>query len=482
MAGARRHRAPKAPPATPTLLLRLDAALATEAELDQSCGFSADRGVWALSSRFFRVAAFGLYLLGAVTGPRLLGWETSAGVQQALEVSGSSDELPHLVDGRRVAAADELPPGALPFNVMLHDTKCSVGAVSANICNGTRVDCVMQGGAWCRSKDGCIGFSWKRPSAQSVVSCLQTNLTKYKSWMTYINKEALNESSILAPEPQYVQKSQFGNLPDSVRVVFVAGLEGSGHHAWEAVFRACWKASSICHVPQAIQKLLYQNNTWGLFNAWFSTEWQWYNQREALVQHLQHEKVKREKMGGGILILNTASYVQQVGEMSYPNFAQGPERALRRPDLHLLAWACEQAGIDLRIVVLNRDAEQIFHSTVTHRRFARPIRQTDVLVDNGFALYGQLSTIDKRFVKCIGIYDPASPPFNRLTELGAFLHPRFMNSEKTLWDKVFHLIHTDAFKKEPEPDEVATALINRISVPTELIAAYCQDVAAASSR
>merc|ERR1712113_359585 len=93
-----------------------------------------------------------------------------------------------------------------------------------------------------------------------------------------------------------------------------------------------------------------------------------------------------------------------VGEMSYPNFIHGPERSLRKPDLHLLASLCEEAGIDLRILVLNRQAEQIFHSTITNRQFSRAMKQTSMLLDNAFSLYGQLAIIDKAFVKCVNAF------------------------------------------------------------------------------
>merc|ERR1712190_303359 len=130
-----------------------------------------------------------------------------------------------------------------------------------------------------------------------------------------------------------------------------------------------------CHVPQKLQRMLYNNKSYGLFNSWTSTEKQWYDLRQAAIQQLREEKHQWEGKGGTLLVLNVAEYVGLVGEMSYPNYIHGPERSLRKPDVHLLASLCEEAGIDLRILVLNRQANQIYHSTITNRKFSRAIKQ-----------------------------------------------------------------------------------------------------------
>merc|ERR1711920_553984 len=135
--------------------------------------------------------------------------------------------------------------------------------------------------------------------------------------------------------------------------------------------------------------------------------------------------------------------------MGYPNFMQGPDRSLRKPDVHLLASLCEEAGVDLRILVLNRQAEQIYHSTVTNRKFSRAIKQTSVLLDNAFSLYGQLAIVDKALLKCVNPFSEAVQIRGRADELGGFLHPAFAGPKRSVWHTSFGKIHQSHFESPP---------------------------------
>ena len=54
----------------------------------------------------------------------------------------------------------------------------------------------------------------------------------------------------------------------------------------------------------------------------------------------------------GLILLN-ASEDDHTGQLSYPNF-EGPLRNLHNPDVHALAAIAEAAGVDFRMLVLQR--------------------------------------------------------------------------------------------------------------------------------
>jgi hypothetical protein len=84
--------------------------------------------------------------------------------------------------------------------------------------------------------------------------------------------------------------------------------------------------------------------------------------------------------------------------MSYPN---GPavHKSLDRPDMYVLASLAEGAGLDLRVVVLLRDAPAVLSSTVDKRHFG-PL-EAPALVANAESMYAQLSLLDAAFYRCV---------------------------------------------------------------------------------
>jgi hypothetical protein len=58
-----------------------------------------------------------------------------------------------------------------------------------------------------------------------------------------------------------------------------------------------------------------------------------------------------------------------MGMLSYPNY-DGPGREVQNPNMHLLAAVAEAAGLDFRVLVLQRPAEESWRSF--HSRFFTP--------------------------------------------------------------------------------------------------------------
>jgi hypothetical protein len=98
--------------------------------------------------------------------------------------------------------------------------------------------------------------------------------------------------------------------------------------------------------------------------------------------------------------------IKGAGMMSYPNFNL-KLKALNRPDALLMSILAEKSKLDLRIVVLLRDARDVINS-VMKRKFmgeSSPATQPRILIDNAAALYTQLELIDRNFIHCVRYKD-----------------------------------------------------------------------------
>ena len=176
--------------------------------------------------------------------------------------------------------------------------------------------------------------------------------------------------------------------------VFVAGVEGTGHHWFTSFFGHCYAAGAC------------RNSGVGLFM------WQWVlaqiAEREDVARFAEREaaalaaraaaKRKRlgvlntlkgaaklvgkeyRKKGSNITILCLASLQKKVnpncekfekGEQSYPNYG-GPRKPEQMPEMGFLATALGAHG-QLRVVVLTRDAAAIAASVCDHRHFGAPL-------------------------------------------------------------------------------------------------------------
>ena len=177
--------------------------------------------------------------------------------------------------------------------------------------------------------------------------------------------------------------------------VFVAGVEGTGHHWFTSFFSHCYAAHACRHTGV------------GLFM------WQWVlaqiAEREDVARFAEREAAalaaraaaKRKRLGvlntlkgaGKLVgeeyrkkgrynftILCTDSLRRKVepncqslgaGEQSYPNYG-GPRKPEQMPEMGFLATALGAHG-QLRVVVLTRDAAAIAASVCDHRHFGGPL-------------------------------------------------------------------------------------------------------------
>jgi len=132
-----------------------------------------------------------------------------------------------------------------------------------------------------------------------------------------------------------------------------------------------------------------------------------------------------EKSGDHLYYVGLESTLR-TGMFSYPNF-NGIYKSLDHPDIYQLGLLAEQAGIDYRILVIQRNSNAILKS-VDRRDFGRANEEPKILIDNAAVLHTQLTLLDRRFYHCIDYEDLAtirSDPKQRAA-LMDFLHPKQM--------------------------------------------------------
>ena len=166
--------------------------------------------------------------------------------------------------------------------------------------------------------------------------------------------------------PGVLEKTVFSS---KIRMVFLVGLEGSGHHLMNSVLRKVCAFDSVwcpdvCHIAGVLYnrvstpetELEYRDGLEELNTA-----------MDALALNA-HGSNDSERVALATFSSCNESY--HVGTMSYPVFG-GEDKAIQQVDLRILAAEAERVNVDLRVVYLSRSAEEILASTTEHRHFGR---------------------------------------------------------------------------------------------------------------
>ena len=167
--------------------------------------------------------------------------------------------------------------------------------------------------------------------------------------------------------PGVLEKTVFSS---KIRMVFLVGLEGSGHHLMNGVLqRVCAFDSVSCPDICYIADILYNRVSTP------ETELEYRDGLEEL--HTAMDALALNAHGSDdseLVTLATFSSCDggryQVGELSYPDFG-GEDKAIQQVDLRILAAEAERVNFDLRVIYLSRSAEEILVSTTEHRQFGR---------------------------------------------------------------------------------------------------------------
>jgi hypothetical protein len=233
--------------------------------------------------------------------------------------------------------------------------------------------------------------------------------------------------------------------------MFAAGLEGTGHHALQAMMDVCTmsnfhgnKTRNIlersCYKAVEISKLLMNDGTrpkhksivTGLFSPLNENSKEIMIKIQTMMKHMLYQKNHHRLY---IVGLGASS----AGVMSYPNGCSDDgsvPTALCHPDIHLLATMAEASRVDLRIIILTRPADEIIKS-VRRRNFLDDF-EIKSLISNAAILYAQLTTLDPAFYYCLDYKTLVSLGEEQKQELVEFLHPTAIS--RPLFDQMYRTV------------------------------------------
>eukprot|EP00435_Cladocopium_sp_Y103_P065422 s995_g27.t1 len=253
-------------------------------------------------------------------------------------------------------------------------------------------------------------------------------------------------------------------VSQSCRFTFFAGIEGTGHHFWSVLLPrlhpfANWSSNLSAELYRADHKK-------GFFSTWEESVRSEHAIRIKQVM-ADADRMIREQ-GGGIVPLNALDE-RVSGMMSYPNFL-GRDRALQNPDVPALAQLAEDAGVDLRIVLLVRHPRSVVRSGLA-RRFEKAglIHAISMYTSTLALLSTQLSLLDPSFIACWRYEAPTVGISDLLSFMGSqedpgdfkqFIAKNYRGGKKH--------VASAAEQLGEEALQTATALHN------ELIAKYCK--------
>lgn len=179
------------------------------------------------------------------------------------------------------------------------------------------------------------------------------------------NSGVVSSSPSTGDRPNVVLKTAFS---DKMRMVFLVGLEGSGHHTVNDVLHMLCESENVeCPDVCSLAEVLYKEL------GSFSSASEYKNGLERLrsmMADLAQTEDRLRKQGSVISVATFSNCERRVGEMSFPNYG-GEDKPLQYVDLRRLAEEAERAGVDLRLIYLSRPASEILISTTEHRHFGR---------------------------------------------------------------------------------------------------------------
>lgn len=244
----------------------------------------------------------------------------------------------------------------------------------------------------------------------------------------------LNQAASVNQKTLVVGKRAFSNC---TRVLIIAGLEGTGHHALKDVLNYCFH-KKICAKAANLTDILFHRtpaNSLGLFGAADTSHYDLLleNTLSALLA-LSNSTNDAASQDDQLFIVGLET-VNTAGMMSYPNYNDQYTKTLDRPDLLPLAILAEAANIDLRIIITQRRAYDILFSTHLRRGFGHGF-EPRVLVDNAVALHRQMSQLDPNYLLCLPYHQSSQFNDTQLEIIRKFLHPRISTAIiQKMWTK-----------------------------------------------
>eukprot|EP00903_Cladosiphon_okamuranus_P013988 g13009.t1 len=191
-----------------------------------------------------------------------------------------------------------------------------------------------------------------------------------------------------------------------MRIVFLVGLEGTGHHYLADVFENICKTAAVpCPKVCSVAKALYP----GVSIPKSKEDYK--RARRDLRQEMQNlATFAEEELPEGKATMASFGACRFVsGMMSYPNY-NGQEKTLQYVDFRLLAEEAERAGVDVRFVFLTRSARSILVSDTEHNNYGGSfMRESRILLNNAAVVESIFRELGPGFTTCFRYEDMADP-------------------------------------------------------------------------
>lgn len=183
-------------------------------------------------------------------------------------------------------------------------------------------------------------------------------------------------------QPLFVKKTQYSN---QVRFLFVAGLGGTGHHGWKSVLYN----GQVCQWARETEK--------NLRRFWYGANAQADHYADKVKADFQRIAVAAQ-MTNNNATLYCLHLMGKGSMLSYPDF----NNPTHHPNMWSLARLAEEAGVDLRLVIIHRHPANQLVSLSLHRKFMNLADESHQMANNGAFLNAQLQLIDPNFYMCVG--------------------------------------------------------------------------------
>ncbi|CAM9131139.1 unnamed protein product [Scytosiphon promiscuus] len=242
-----------------------------------------------------------------------------------------------------------------------------------------------------------------------------------------------------------VQKTVFSS---QMRMIFLVGLEGTGHHFMSAVLRKMCRlpgvfCPDVCPLAVALYKKMGTPQSPSDYREGLERI-----RNETEILALESDGLRN----GTISLLAFFKCGSKAGMMSYPNYG-GKDKPLQYVDLRILAEEAERAGIDLRLIYLSRAARSILLSDTQRRSFGGGFtHETRILTNNAEVIDSFSRELDPGFTTCFS-YENISDP-GQASRVGEFVAPTIAgaaNFSRTLLQTV--LVKTPAIRDDVDDPE-----------------------------
>ena len=313
-----------------------------------------------------------------------------------------------------------------------------------------------------------------------VVISLQTMRTIIQSTNLSANETSLNirGSTSSSELERGGLLSASGSYHSKIRIVMFIGIEGTGHHFWQALMKESPLYQRLLDLDlhprftKQILRNLYRHSKGRWHGLWSGTcKWNVDDPptnvtsiHETIVgvlrnmtHHIETEKsLESTQLSQVVMPINLLGMGQEVGFVSYPGFLK-PCRALNYPNLDVWYAACETAKVQCQHVYIYRNPYAVVRSTTTNRPLnADTMDAIHLYTTQLQVLHSQLLSHPRRLVGCWN-YDAVLSPIQFQNEIDPLFEFQNAASFKKALQKVF------LFKKAPTTEEQ-----QRKIVPAEL--------------